>query len=94
VPLLLLRRTWLRRVLAAILGLALALPLEGLAALTARLTLLLFGLVNLALIVVKAKEAEPPARIFVCPGFVPWVRLATSVVLFAIDMAAVVLGGR
>lgn len=78
--------------MAVILVLALTLPLEGLAALTARLTLFLFGLVNLALIVVKAKELEQPAGIFVCPRSVPWVGLATSVVLFAIDIIAVVLG--
>jgi len=68
---------------AAVLLLALFLPLEHLADITARLTLLLFAIVNGALIALKRREAAPPEGIFVVPRWVPWAGLASSLALLA-----------
>lgn len=58
-------------VVGAVLILALSFPLEGLAEFTARLTLVIFALVNIALIALK-RHAEPtPSGAFVVPLFVP-----------------------
>lgn len=71
-----------------ILVLALAVPLEGLAGLTATGTLLIFAMVNLALIRIRWRETAPPPGIFLCPRWVPYAGLATSLALLAIDLAA------
>jgi len=70
---------------AAVLALALLLPLERLAELTARLTLLLFAIVNAALIRLKAREAAPPDGIFVVPLWVPWAGVATTLALLVAE---------
>jgi len=70
----------------AILGLALAVPLAGLAALTARFTLVIFAVVNLALIRIKSRNEASPSGAFVCPRWVPFAGLVSSVLLFAVDM--------
>jgi amino acid transporter len=72
----------------AILMLALAVPLAGLADLTARFTLVIFAIVNLALIRIRTPETEPPAGIFVCPRWVPYAGLISSVALLLFDQAA------
>ena len=72
---------------AVILVLALAVPLEGLADLTARCTLAIFAMVNLALLRIKSREARPPAGVFVCPRWVPAAGLASTVLLVALDVA-------
>jgi amino acid transporter len=71
---------------AAALALALFLPLERLAELTARLTLLLFALVNAALIRVKLRESVPPAGIFLVPRWVPWAGLASTLTLLVAEI--------
>jgi amino acid transporter len=71
-----------------VLALALLLPLEGLADLSARFTLLLFAIVNLALIRIKAREQEPPRDIFLAPRWVPWAGLASCVALLLVDLVA------
>jgi amino acid transporter len=76
--------------MALVLALALLFPLEGLADLTARFTLVLFALVNLALIRIKAREPEPPRHIYVAPRWVPWAGLISCVALLLADVAAVV----
>jgi amino acid transporter len=58
--------------MVAILGLALSVPLAGLADWTARFTLLIFAIVNVALIRIKRRREAPPAGAFICP---PWCRL-------------------
>lgn len=70
----------------AILVLALSVPLVGLADMAATGTLLVFAVVNLALIRIKARKAVAPAGVFVCPAFVPWAGLACSLFLLAIDV--------
>ena len=51
--------------------LALAVPLAGLADLTARFTLVIFAVVNLALIRIK-RGASPTLGAFICPRWVPF----------------------
>jgi APA family basic amino acid/polyamine antiporter len=70
----------------AILVLALAVPLAGLADMTARLTLVIFFVVNLALIRIKSRNAAPPLGAFICPQWVPFAGLASSVLLLALDV--------
>jgi len=70
----------------AILGLALAVPLAGLAELTARFTLVIFAVVNLALIRIKSRNEASPSGAFVCSRWVPFAGLVSSVLLFAVDM--------
>jgi amino acid transporter len=72
---------------ALILVFALALPLEGLADLSARFTLVLFAIVNLALIRIKAREQAPPRRIYLAPRWVPWAGLASCLALLLTDLA-------
>ncbi len=55
----------------AVLVLALALPLDRLADLSSRITLVLFALVNLALVAIKWREAKPPDDIFRTWTWVP-----------------------
>jgi amino acid transporter len=73
---------------AAILALALAVPLAGLAALTARFTLIVFAIVNLALIRIKRRHDAAQAGAFICPRWVPYAGLASSGLLLVIDMMA------
>lgn len=68
-----------------ILLLALAVPLEGLASLTARLTLVVFAIVNLALIRIKRRNEVPPLGAFICPRWVPFAGLASNVLLLVVD---------
>ncbi|MCZ8373796.1 MAG: APC family permease [Beijerinckiaceae bacterium] len=70
----------------AILLLALAVPLAGLADLASIGTLLIFVLVNLALIVIKWREKSPPLDVFLCPIWVPFAGVATSSALLAVDI--------
>lgn len=71
----------------AILGLAVFVPLEGLAKLTSQCTLGLFALVNVALIRIKRSESGPPADVFVCPRWIPYAGAIASAALLVIDLA-------
>jgi basic amino acid/polyamine antiporter, APA family len=71
---------------AAILSLALAVPLAGLADLTARFTLVVFAIINITLIRIKSLETAPPAQAFVCPGWVPVAGLVSSIGLLFLDL--------
>ena len=71
---------------AAVLFLALLLPLERLADLTSRITLVLFALVNLALVRIKLLEREVPGNTYVAPRWVPWSGAISCVALLAIDV--------
>lgn len=71
---------------AAILILALGVPLTGLAEWTSRLTLGIFAFVNLALIRIKAMEATPPSDAFLVPMWVPVMGSATSALLILVDV--------
>ena len=70
----------------AILVLALAVPLAGLADLTARFTLVIFAVVNLALIRIKGRNEVPPLGTFICPRWVPFAGLVSSVLLLLVDL--------
>ena len=72
--------------IAAILILALGVPLTGLAEWTSRLTLGIFVFVNLALIRIKAMEATPASGVFVVPIWISVVGLATSILLILVDL--------
>lgn len=71
--------------IGAILILALAVPLAGLADLTARLTLVIFAIINVALIRIKSRNEKQPSGTFVCPRWVPYAGLISSVLFLAID---------
>ena len=71
---------------AAILALALAVPLAGLADLTARFTLAVFAIINITLIRIKSLETAAPAHVFVCPGWVPVAGLVSSIGLLLLDL--------
>lgn len=77
---------------AVILALALALPLGHLADLTSRITLLMFAIINLALVRIKLRDRgrEPPRTAYVAPLWVPCAGVASCIALLAID--AVVTG--
>lgn len=66
---------------------ALAMPIAALADLSARLTLVLFAIVNLALHVIKSRERAPPPRLFICPRWVPIAGCASCIVFVAADLA-------
>ena len=72
--------------IAAILVLALGVPLTGLAEWTSRFTLGIFALVNLALIRIKTAEAKPPPNVFVVPMWIPVMGLATSTLFVLVDL--------
>ncbi len=69
----------------AILIMALVVPLAGLADLTARFTLVVFAIVNIALIRIKLREVRPPTGVFVCPLWVPVAGLFSSIALLLFD---------
>jgi APA family basic amino acid/polyamine antiporter len=71
---------------SAILLLALAVPLAGLADLTARFTLVIFGVVNIALIAIKSRDETPPHGVFICPRWVPFAGLISSVLFLVTDL--------
>lgn len=73
--------------ICAILVFALAVPLAGLADLAARLTLLVFAIINITLMRIKHLEAAAPAHIFVCPKWVPVAGLISSVGFLIFDLA-------
>ena len=72
--------------LGAILVLALSVPLAGLAEWTARFTLLIFAIVNVALIRIKRRGEAPRAGVFTCPLWVPIAGLVSSVLLLVLDL--------
>lgn len=74
---------------AAILVLALAVPLAGLADLTARFTLVIFAIVNIALLRIRSREAAPPTGVFICPRWIPVAGLVSSIALLLLDQIAV-----
>jgi amino acid transporter len=69
-----------------VLALAVLLPLDRLADWTSRLTLLLFALVNGALIAIKQREMAPPPGVLVAPRWVPWAGVATTLAVVAVEM--------
>lgn len=72
--------------IAAILVLALGVPLTGLAEWTSRFTLGIFAFVNVALIRIKAAESTPPSDVFLVPTWVPVLGSVTSAMLILLDL--------
>jgi hypothetical protein len=66
--------------------LAVLLPLDRLADITSHMTLIVFALVNLALIRIKAGNHAIPEGVYVAPGWVPWAGLVSCVVLTLDDV--------
>lgn len=73
--------------IAAIMFLALAVPLDGLAAWASRGTLVIFAGINIALIRIKSREPTPSGA-FRCPLPVAYLGLLSSAALLGIDVAA------
>jgi amino acid transporter len=72
---------------AIVLVFALALPIAELADLSARVTLVMFGIVNLALFRIKQRESAPPAGLFICPRWVPLAGAVSCALFIAFDVA-------
>ncbi|MFY8038682.1 MAG: APC family permease [Bosea sp. (in: a-proteobacteria)] len=70
----------------AILVLSLAVPLSGLADIASTGTLLVFVVINIALIAIKRREALPPPDIFLCPAWVPYAGALASGALLGADL--------
>jgi amino acid transporter len=75
-------------IVALVLALGLMLPLEHLADLTSRFTLMLFALTNLALIRIKTRESAPSADSYVTPRWVPWAGFMSCIVFLLADLLA------
>ena len=72
----------------AILVLALTVPLVGLADLTSRLTLVIFAVINVALIRIKLRGDPAPEGAFICARWVPFAGLISSLALLLADQMA------
>ena len=72
---------------ALVLVFAVLLPLQHLADLTSRITLVVFALVNLALIRIKAQAQPAPSGTYVAPAWMPWAALVTCAGLLIVDLA-------
>src|SRR5262249_42650683 len=70
-----------------ILALALALPLGHLAELTSRLTLVVFGLVNVSLIVIKRRAGPTASGGYEAPVWMPWAGAFACALLLILDAA-------
>jgi amino acid transporter len=70
----------------AILVLSLAVPLAGLADIASTGKLLVFVIINVALIAIKRREAVPPPNIFRCPTWVPYADALASGALLGADL--------
>ncbi len=71
----------------AVLGLALLLRLDHLADASARATLVVFAVVNLALGIIKHREAQAPEDIFLAPAWAPWAGMTCCLAFIAADIA-------
>jgi APA family basic amino acid/polyamine antiporter len=69
-----------------VLLLALLLPLHHLADLTSRITLVVFALVNVSLIRIKARTPDAPAGVYIAPTWVPWAGFASCLGLLIADL--------
>jgi amino acid transporter len=68
-------------VMLAVAGLALTIPLERLAEATSLATLAIFACVNLSLLRIRALKTGPDVTIIRVPVWVPWLGLATCVLM-------------
>ncbi len=72
---------------AIVLAFALMLPIAELADLSSRLILIVFALVNAALILIKGQETSPPAGLFSVPLWVPAAGIVSCLLFIAADVA-------
>jgi APA family basic amino acid/polyamine antiporter len=70
---------------ALVLALAMTLPLNHLAEVTSRLTLVVFAVVNISLIRIKRRAMPSPPGIFEAPAWVPWAGAMACVLLLVLD---------
>jgi amino acid transporter len=70
-----------------VLSLALFLPIEGLA----DLTFVLFAVVNLSLIRIKARERTAPLGIYIAPRWLPWAGFACCLILLGADFGTLTI---
>jgi basic amino acid/polyamine antiporter, APA family len=75
-------------IVAIVLTLALLLPLQHLADFASRFTLILFALINLALIRIKARENSSPLCSYLAPRWVPWAGLVSCIAFLIADLLA------
>lgn len=73
-------------VIAIILALALAFPIEGLAEMTSRLTLIVFAFVNGALIAINRRRIPAPSEAYIAPRWVPVAGLISSLGLLVSEV--------
>lgn len=73
-------------VAAIVLGLALFLPLEQLAEATSAIVLIVFALVNLALVLIKRRGGPPPAGVRAWPAWIPVAGFAVSAGFLALRL--------
>ncbi|HKZ97653.1 MAG TPA: APC family permease [Hyphomicrobiaceae bacterium] len=78
---------------AIVLVFALLLPIAELADLSARLTLVLFAIVNLALYRIKSREDQPPPGIFRVPRWVPLLGFSSCILFIVADFAILAAPG-
>ncbi len=74
-------------IVGAVLALAIAFPLEGLAEMTSRVTLAIFAFVNASLLMLKWRRAPPPANAFIAPAWAPAAGLLGSAGLLLSEIA-------
>jgi hypothetical protein len=55
--------------------------------------LLLFAIINLALIRIKAREEAPPRHIYFAPRWVPWAGMASCLALLLLDLGMTIAAG-
>lgn len=77
---------------AIVLAFALMLPIAELADLSARIVLVMFGLINLSLYWIKRKETAPPPGLFICPRWVPLAGAASCALFIAADLSVLARG--
>ncbi|HWK65789.1 MAG TPA: amino acid permease [Rhizobiaceae bacterium] len=70
----------------AILILTIAVSLDGLADLASQGTLIIFAAINLALIVIKARNEDAPTGVFLCPRWMPYAGLISSSLVFLVSL--------
>lgn len=75
-------------VMLAVAALALTFPLEPLAESTSLATLLIFAVVNLSLLRVRSRPAQPGAAIVRVPLWIPWLGLVTCVLMMGNALVA------
>jgi amino acid transporter len=75
-----------------VLVLALLVPLHDLAEVTARLTLIVFAVVNVSLIAIKRRTTAFPTTGYIAPRWMPWAGAAVCALLLVLDVFAILHG--